>query len=125
MTEEDKKEWLLKSVKNIGDKSEELLKAFSAVNKASKAAKNESDFNYDFKYTFYRFYRDFKKCKRMSLDSKYNEINDFYTLLNEFIKTHEASTTETKNRKIRILNNANQLYNKYFDTYKYITIVKR
>ena len=61
----------------------------------------------------------------MSLDSKYNEINDFYTLLNEFIKTHEASTTETKNRKIRILNNANQLYNKYFDTYKYITIVKR
>ena len=38
----------------------------------------------------------------MSLDSKYDEINDFYTLLNEFIKTHEASTTETKNRKIRI-----------------------
>ena len=61
----------------------------------------------------------------MSLDSKYDEINDFYTLLNEFIKTREASTTETKNRKIRILNNVNQLYNKYFDTYKNITIVKR
>ena len=27
-------------------------------------------------------------------------------------------TTETKNRKNRILNNVNQLYNKYFDTYK-------
>ena len=54
----------------------------------------------------------------MSLDSKYDEINHFYTLLNEFIKTHEASTTETKNRKNRILNNVNQLYNKYLDSYK-------
>ena len=61
----------------------------------------------------------------MSLGSKYNEINDFYTLLNAFINTPEATTTETKNHKNRILNNVNQLYNKYFDTYKKITIVKR
>ena len=37
---------------------------------------------------------------------------------NAFIKTHEWSTTETKNHKNRILNNVNQIYNKYFDTYK-------
>ena len=54
----------------------------------------------------------------MSLGSKYNEMNDFYTLLNAPINTHEATTTETKNRKNRIMNNVNQLYNKYFDTYK-------
>ena len=35
----------------------------------------------------------------MSLGSKYDEINDFYTLLNAFINTHEGITTETKNRK--------------------------
>ena len=32
----------------------------------------------------------------MSLGSKYNEINDFYTLLNAFINTHETTTTETE-----------------------------
>ena len=37
---------------------------------------------------------------------------------NAFIKTHEWSTTETKNHKNRILNNVNQIYNKYFDTYQ-------
>ena len=61
----------------------------------------------------------------MSLGSKYHEMNDFYTLSNAFINTQEATTTETKNRKNIIMNNANQLYNKYFDTYKKIIIVKR
>ena len=54
----------------------------------------------------------------MSLGSKYDEINEFYALLNEFISTHETTTTETRNRKNRILNNVNQLYNDYFDLYK-------
>ena len=126
LTEEDEREGILKSVKKIGHKKKELLNAFSTANKVSKAAKNESDFNYDFKYyAFYKFYRDFKKFNRMSLGSKYDEINDFYTLLNAFINTHEATNTKTKNRKNRILNNVNQLYHQHFDTYKKITIVKR
>ena len=44
-------------------------------------------------------------------------MNDFYTLLNAFINTHDGTTTETKNCKNRNMNNVNQLYNKYFDTY--------
>ena len=95
-----------------------MLNAFSAANKVSKATKNESDFNYDFMYAFYKFYRAFKKFKRMSPGSKYDEMNDFCTLLNALINIHEATTTETKSCKNRILNNVNQLYNKYFDTYK-------
>ena len=54
----------------------------------------------------------------MSLCSKYDEINDFYTLLNAFISTHEATTTKTKNRINRITNNVNQIYNDYFELYK-------
>ena len=54
----------------------------------------------------------------MSLGSKYDEINEFYTLLNALINTQKTTTTETKNLKNRILNYVNQLYNKYFDTYK-------
>ena len=103
LKEEDKKEGLLKRVKDIGDKNEELLKAFSAAKKVSNAAKNENYFNYDNKFAFYTFYRNFKKLKRMSLSSKYHGINDFHTLFNAFIKTHEASTTETKNQKERVM----------------------
>ena len=118
MDKDDLKEGLFKRLENIKDKNEELLKAFSTANKFSKAVRNESDFNYDNKFTFYRFYRDFRKIKIMSLGSKYDETNGFYTVLNELINTYEATTTETKNCKNRILNNVNQLYNDYFDLHK-------
>ena len=60
LKEEEKKEGLLKRLINIEGKNKELLNAFSATNKVSKTAKNESDYNYDSKYAFYEFYRDFK-----------------------------------------------------------------
>ena len=53
----------------------------------------------------------------MSLGSKYGELKKFYKLLSDF-KNHKPLTTETKDRKDRIMENINQLYNKYFDTYK-------
>ena len=43
----DQKEGFFKRLENIKDKNEELLNAFSAANKVSKTAKNESYFNYD------------------------------------------------------------------------------
>ena len=55
LKEEDKKEGLLKRLKNIEDKNEELPNAFSATNKVSKTPKNESNYNYDSKYAFYKF----------------------------------------------------------------------
>ena len=114
----DKKEGLFKRLENIKDKNEELLKAFSTANRVSKTAKNQSDFNYDSRYAFYRFYRDFENFKRMvSIDSKYGELKEFYILLSDF-KNHKPIATKTRNRKDRILNNVNQLYNKYLDTYK-------
>ena len=54
----------------------------------------------------------------MSPDSKYDEMIDFYELLNSFINTHKATTTETKDRKNEILSYAKPLYNEYLDTYK-------
>ena len=53
----------------------------------------------------------------VSIDSKPCELKEFYKLLSDF-KNHKSITTETKNHKDRILDNVNQLYNKYFDTYK-------
>ena len=46
-------------------------------------------------------------------------MNDLYALLDSFINTHEATITETKDRKDRtIMNYVKPLYDKYFDAYK-------
>ena len=102
---------LFKRLENIKDKNEELLNTFSAANKVYQNAKNESDFNYDFKYAAFKFHRSFKNFKRISIGSKYGEMNDFYTLLNGLVNTLEATTTETKDRNSRIMNNVKQIYN--------------
>ena len=62
---DDQKEGLFKRLESIRDKNKKLLNPFIAANKVSKATKNEGDFNYDFKNSFYKFHRDFKKFKRM------------------------------------------------------------
>ena len=54
----------------------------------------------------------------MSLGSKHDEMDNFNTLLNAFIKTHKESTTETKNRKKTVMKEFVQIYDYYFDLYK-------
>ena len=66
-------------------------KAFSIAKKVSRAAKNESDFNYDNNLAFDKFYRDFKRLKEKSVGSKYNNVTKFLTLLDVF-KIHKAIT---------------------------------
>ena len=60
----------------------------------------------------------------MSLEFKYNEIIEFYKLLNLFINGHKTINTETKDRKDKILSCVNPIYNNYLDAYKKITIIK-
>ena len=117
LSEDDKNEGLLKRLKNIEDKNEEQLKLLSNANKTSSYIKNESDYNYDNNFAFYKFYRDFQNFKDRSLESKYNDISKFYEALNEF-KNHKTNTDETQQRKNRVINNAVTLYNNYFDTYE-------
>ena len=118
-----KKNGFFKGLENIKDKNEKVLKAFSTVNRVSQTAKNESDFNYNLKYTFHRFYKDFEKFKRMvPIDSKHAESKEFCKLLSDF-KNKKSITNERKNRENRILKNVNQLYNNYFDTYKKSTMM--
>ena len=52
LDKDDQKEELFKRLENIEDKNKEMLNAFNAANKVSKAAKNDSDFNYDCRYVF-------------------------------------------------------------------------
>ena len=94
----------------------EQLKLFIKANKTNSLAKIESDYNYDNKFSFYKFCRDFPNFKNSSLESKYDDIRKFYKALNEF-KNQKATTDETEKGKRRVVNNAVALYNNYFDSY--------
>ena len=69
LDKDDQKEGLFKRLKNIEDKNEEQLKLLSNTNKTSSYIKNESDYNYDNNFAFYKFYRDFQNFKNRSLES--------------------------------------------------------
>ena len=71
----------------------------------------------DNNFAFYNFYRDFQNFKDRSLESKYNDISNFYKTLNEF-KNHKINTDETQKPKNKVINNVVKLYNNYFDSYK-------
>ena len=79
----DQKEGLFKRLKNTKGKNEEQLRLLSNTNITSSYTKNESDYNYDNNFAFYKFYRDFQSFKDRSLESKYNDTNKFYKTLNK------------------------------------------
>ena len=78
LSEDNKKEVLLKSLRNIENKNEEQLKLLSNANKTSSYIKSESDYNYDNNLDFHTFYRDFQNFKDRSMESKYNVISKSY-----------------------------------------------
>ena len=88
----DQKEGLFKRLKNIEDTNDAQLKLLSNTNKISSYIKDESDYNYDINFGFYKFYRDFQNYKDRSLKSKYNDISNFYKTFNEF-KNHRTILT--------------------------------
>ena len=99
---DDKKEGLLKTLKNIEDENEKLPNALSEAIKPEKNVRSESGFYYNSTYNFCRFYRDFGKFKKMaSLDSKRGELIDFYKLFRDF-KDFEPLSDDTKNLKIKL-----------------------
>ena len=117
LSEDDKKEGLFKRLKNIEDKNEQQLKLLNNTNKTSNYIKNNSGYNYDNNFAFYRFYIDFQNFKDRSLESKYNNISKFYRALNEF-KNHKTNTYETEKRKNKVINNTVTLYNNYYFSYE-------
>ena len=66
---------------------------------------------------FTGFTETLKNFLTISLDSKHGELKELHKLLNDF-KNPKPATIETINPKNRIMNNVNQLYNKYVDTSK-------
>ena len=93
-----------------------ISKSFKKDN-VKNIANRESDFNYDSKHSFYRFYKEYNEFEEMSLDSKYNEMKKFTTLLTIF-KNLKPNKSKTQLKKEWIIKNGDELYEKYYNAYK-------
>ena len=93
-----------------------LSKAFKK-DEVKSVTKTKSDFNYDSKYAFYKFYKGYDEFKEMSLDSKYNRMKEFNRLFISF-KSLKTKKIETQLKKERFMKNVDELYQNYFNAYK-------
>ena len=75
----------------------------------------ELDLVYNKKFSFYKYY-DINSFKRDSIDSKYNELVNFHRDLDKF-NIIEPRKESTKQKKIRVKNNSEKLYNKLLQIY--------
>ena len=118
LSEEDRKEGLLKRLENIKDKNEELLNKFNTINKASNKKTNIQNKNLtcDGKHNFVK-YKDIEDIKELSVDSTYknlNKFNDEITSLNN-INPRKKHTKELRNK---VLSNVRDLYNELYYIHK-------
>ena len=98
LSEEDKKEGILKRLENIKDKNDELLNTFNTTNKASKNKINIKRKNliYDSKHSFVK-YKDIDDIKELSLDSMYKKLNKF----NDEITSLKNITSRKEEKKTK------------------------
>ena len=121
LSEEDRKEGLLKRLENIKDKNEELLNVFNTTNKASKNKINIQSKNliYDSKHSFVKYKNMIllNMILELSLNSMYknlNKFNDEITSLNN-INPQKKNTKELRNK---VLSNVRDLYNELYYIHK-------
>ena len=91
-------------------------KAFEK-DKSKSGARSQSDFNYDKKHALYKFYKGYDEFEEMSLDSKYNRMKKFNKLLTSF-QAAKTKNPKTQLKKVRLMENIEKLYKKYYDVYK-------
>ena len=87
LSEEDKKEGILKGLKNIKDKNEELINIFSATNKASKNKINNQSKKsiYDVNHSLAKL-RNIDNIKKSSLNSMFNLMKEYHKKINSLNK---------------------------------------
>ena len=118
LSEEDRKEGLLKRLQNIKDKNEELLNAFSTTNKTPKNKTNNQSKKiiYNSEHSFAKL-RNIDDIKKLSLDSMFNLMREYHnkiTSLNNLI----PQTENNDKLKQKVLTNAGDIYNKLYYIYK-------
>ena len=87
LSKEDKKEGILKGLKNIKDKNEELINTLSTTNKASKNKTNiqSKKLIYDVNHSFAKL-ENIDDIQKVSLDSMFNLMKEYHTKFNSLNK---------------------------------------
>ena len=112
LTEDDKKEGILKRLENNKDKNQELLNTFNTTNKVNKSL--EDKINIQSKNLVHNTQYSFAKFKNIDDIKKLNDFHKKFTGL----KKVTPRTKDNKSLKTKVLNNAGDLYNFLYYTYK-------
>ena len=121
LSEDNKKEGILKGLKDIKDKNQKLLSTFSTTNKINKAPKNKvnnqgKNLIYSTKYSFAKF-KNIDDIKELLLDSMHKKLKDFHEKFTG-LKNVTSQTKDSKKLKTKVLKNAGDLYNNLYYIYK-------
>ena len=118
LSEEDKKEGVLKGLKNIKDKNEELTNTLSATNKAPKNKINiqSKKLMYDVNHSFAKL-KNIDDIKKLSLGSMFSIMQEHHKKFNSLNKL-KTRTKDNRKRKEEVLNNVGDIYNELYDIYK-------
>ena len=112
LREDDKKEELLKRLKNIKDKNEELINTLSSTNKACKS----DVLTYNTKYSFVKL-KNIDDIKKLPLDPMFNLMKKHHKKLNDLINVRPRSR-ENRGKRFEFMIHAGNIYNKLYDIYR-------
>ena len=112
LSEEDKKEGVLKGLKNIKDKKKELINTLSATNKASKS----DVLKYNTKYSFSKL-RNIDNIKKLPLDPMFNLMKENHKKINDLINLKPRSN-ENKNKRFEVIVHVSNIYSKLYNIYR-------
>ena len=120
LSEDDKKERILKRLENIKNKNDDLLNTFSTTNKSpnniNKINTQSIKLTYNTKHSFAKV-KNIGDIKKLSLDSMDNLMKDRHKKFTELNKL-VPQTEHNINKKKKVLINAENLYNELYYIYK-------
>ena len=110
LSKEDKKEGILKGLKNIKDKNEELLNRFNTTNKAPKNEINNQSQKLicDVNHSFAKL-RNIGDIKKLLLDSMFNLMKEYLKKFNS-LNELKPQKENNKKRKQEVLTNVGNIY---------------
>ena len=113
-----KKEGILKGLKNIKDKNEELISTINTTNKATKNKTNNQSKKliYDVNHSFAKL-RNIDDIIKLSFDSMFNIMKDYHNNFDS-LNNLKTQTKDNEKRKKEMLNNVGDIYNELYDIYK-------
>ena len=116
LSEDDKKEGILKRLENIKDKNEELINTLSTT----KATKNKTNIQskkliYDVNHSFAKL-KNIDDIKKLSLDSMFNLMREYHEKITS-LNNLAPRTENNKKLKQEVLINAGDIYNELYYIY--------